>query len=230
MELPHVHYSLVQLFYFFGPKVVTALACGLIIGLERELKQKAAGLKTNVLICVGSMLFSSISVLVAATYADSGFFGDPARISAQVVSGIGFLGGGAIIQSRGNIIGLTTAASIWVVAAIGLLIGLGYHTLSVVISIITVLTLVFVTLISNRFFSASRSYAPKIVFTDPSGVIRTEILDLLSSRDLILRHSDFLIRDGKTILHVEYFGEPENHRLFISDLWKTEGMIEVKRG
>lgn len=118
-----------ELIAFFGPKIVFAFICGGIIGLERELKHKAAGIKTNMLICVGAAIYSSISVLIASLFSSESYFGDPGRISAQIVSGIGFLGGGAIIQARGTIVGLTTAASIWVVAAIGICVGLGYYSL-----------------------------------------------------------------------------------------------------
>jgi len=100
-----------------------ALAAGLggAIGLEREYRHKPAGLRTNMLIALGSALFAILSVEVGASA------GSPDRIAAQVVSGIGFLGAGAILRSGQNVHGLTTAATIWVNAAIGMAAGLGAY-------------------------------------------------------------------------------------------------------
>jgi putative Mg2+ transporter-C (MgtC) family protein len=98
---------------------------GGVIGLEREISGKQAGLRTNILICVGAALLSDISVKIGRL--DNGtVIGDPARIAAQIVTGVGFLGAGTILQSRGTVVGLTTAATLWVVAAIGIAIGAGY--------------------------------------------------------------------------------------------------------
>lgn len=99
---------------------------GGIIGVERELSGKPAGLRTNILICVGSALLMDLSVRIGMVNGTR--VGDPARIAAQVVSGIGFLGAGTIMQARGAVLGLTTAATIWVVAAIGLTVGAGAYS------------------------------------------------------------------------------------------------------
>ncbi len=99
--------------------LVLAVILGGAIGLERELQQKAAGLRTNILICAGAALFTELSLAMTAEY------GDPSRIAAQIVTGVGFLGAGAIIQGRGTVTGLTTAATMWLVAAIGMAVGFG---------------------------------------------------------------------------------------------------------
>jgi putative Mg2+ transporter-C (MgtC) family protein len=105
-------------------KLLLAFACGAAIGLERELSDKPAGLRTNMLICVGSTLITMLSLHVALTYSEAQrAIGDPTRIAGEMISGIGFLGAGAIIQARGSVHGLTTAATIWVMAGIGLAIG-----------------------------------------------------------------------------------------------------------
>jgi Uncharacterized membrane protein len=110
-----------------------ALAAGLggAIGLEREFRHKPAGLRTNMLIALGSALFSILSVELGAGA------GSPDRIAAQVVTGIGFLGAGAILRSGENVHGLTTAATIWVNAAIGMAAGLGSYTVAIVAAAIT---------------------------------------------------------------------------------------------
>ncbi len=104
-------------------KLVLAVALGGVVGLEREFSGHPAGLRTNILICLGATLLMHLSLRVGLV--DGVHVGDPGRIAAQVVSGIGFLGAGAILHTRGIIRGLTTAATIWVVAAVGLAIGAG---------------------------------------------------------------------------------------------------------
>lgn len=102
-------------------KLFLSILLGAVIGLEREVSDKAAGLRTNILICVGAALFTALSLK---------FSGDPARIAAQIVTGIGFLGAGAIMQEGDQVTGLTTAATIWTVAAIGMGVGYGHYTLA----------------------------------------------------------------------------------------------------
>src|SRR4051794_37763412 len=99
---PLLSWTFPQLIHYFGPGVIFSILCGGLIGLERELKSKPAGIKTNMLICLGSALYTSVSILI--TLMGPGgetMHGDPGRVAAQIVSGIGFLGGGTIIQSRG---------------------------------------------------------------------------------------------------------------------------------
>jgi len=106
--------------------IVLAVVLGAGIGLERELSGKAAGLRTNVLICLGAAIFTIISRQLGEGHVDS-----ITRIAAQVVTGVGFLGAGAIIQDRGGIYGLTTAATIWLVASIGMACGARFYSLAI---------------------------------------------------------------------------------------------------
>lgn len=99
-----------------------AVVCGGAIGMERELSGKPAGLRTNILICVGATLFTVLSMKLAAGR------GDPARVAAQILPGVGFIGAGTILHARGAVTGLTSAATIWVVAAIGMALGSGAYT------------------------------------------------------------------------------------------------------
>jgi len=117
-------------------RMVVAVLCGAVIGAEREWHGKPAGLRTNILICLGAAIFTLISVKVATEFSS-----DPARIAAQVVTGIGFLGAGAIIRGEGGIHGLTTAATIWLAAAIGMCCGAGYYFLAGTSTVITFLVL-----------------------------------------------------------------------------------------
>jgi putative Mg2+ transporter-C (MgtC) family protein len=107
-------------------KLSMAVVLGGAIGLEREVANKPAGLRTNILICIGAALITDVSVGIA-TAPNGTRVGDPARLAAQIVSGIGFIGAGTIMQARGTVTGLTSAATIWVVAAIGIAIGAGRY-------------------------------------------------------------------------------------------------------
>ncbi|HOA73840.1 MAG TPA: MgtC/SapB family protein [Phycisphaerae bacterium] len=117
--------------------VLTSLVPGWLIGIERRSRGKPVGIRTVTLICMGSAIFTLVSILISRKEGDA----DPGRIAAQVVSGIGFLGAGAILHSKNRVRGLTTAATIWVVAAIGVLIGAGYAFPAVIISIFVVVLL-----------------------------------------------------------------------------------------
>lgn len=110
-------------------KLAMAALLGGAIGLEREIAGKPAGLRTNILICMGAALFMHLSIVVGEigfSAPDGHPYGDVTRIAAQIVTGVGFIGAGTIMQSRGTIIGLTSAATIWMVAAIGAALGAGY--------------------------------------------------------------------------------------------------------
>jgi putative Mg2+ transporter-C (MgtC) family protein len=117
--------------------VILATILGGIIGLEREFHGKAAGLRTNLLICLGAAAFTIISKQMTAGTNDS-----MTRIAAQIVTGVGFLGAGAIIQDTGGIHGLTTAATIWLVASIGMACGAGLYRLAILVTIIAIFVLI----------------------------------------------------------------------------------------
>jgi putative Mg2+ transporter-C (MgtC) family protein len=121
-------------------RLALAVLLGGIVGVERELSGKPAGLRTNILICLGSALLMDLSITIGVLDGDVRV-GDPARIAAQVVSGIGFLGAGTIMQARGEVVGLTTAATIWVVAAIGLAVGAGHRAQAVAAALLVTLVL-----------------------------------------------------------------------------------------
>lgn len=112
-------------------QVLVSFVVGMLIGFDRERSGKAAGMRTQMLVCVGSTLLAAISVHLAENYnvSEPGVFrADPARLMAQIVSGIGFLGAGVIIKNGGNkVTGVTTAATIWITAAIGIGIGSGFY-------------------------------------------------------------------------------------------------------
>jgi hypothetical protein len=131
LALPHIGGNM-TLFMQDSLSLCVALVLGAVIGMERELSDKAAGLRTNILICVGSCLFMIVSKNFTGV-ADA----DPTRIAAQIVTGIGFIGAGAIMHEGEQVTGLTTAATIWVVAAIGMAAGVGDYSIGAFTTLMT---------------------------------------------------------------------------------------------
>jgi putative Mg2+ transporter-C (MgtC) family protein len=214
-----------------GPKLVVSLFCGGLIGLERELKNKSAGIKTNMLICVGSMLFTSISIMVAFDGAQGDMRpGDPGRIGAQIVSGIGFLGGGAILQSKENVVGLTTAASIWLVAAIGMLIGIGQLEVALFVSVLMVFVLVSVTLFENRFLERKRLFKISVHLREKTDdLTRAAIEGLMNNHDLSLEDYREAMGGSQPEVRLTYLGRNRDHSRLLLDLWKIPGILDVKQ-
>jgi putative Mg2+ transporter-C (MgtC) family protein len=120
-------------------KLVLAIALGGIIGLEREASQKPAGFRTNILVCVGSTMMMALAVLLVQS--KGGTADTLVRMAAGVITGIGFLGAGTIMQARGTIAGLTTASTLWLVAGLGLVIGAGYYVPALIFTAVTITTL-----------------------------------------------------------------------------------------
>jgi len=121
-------------------KLVLAIALGGLIGLEREASQKPAGFRTNILVCVGSALMMILSGLMLQGKSVNS--GDLLRVGAAVITGIGFIGAGTIIQARGMVAGLTTASTLWVVSGLGLVVGAGYYLLGMIFTALVLLVLV----------------------------------------------------------------------------------------
>ena len=122
-------------------RLIISFLLGAIVGTERQMRRREAGLRTFTLSCLGSTMAMLISIWIPQIYPNF-LNGDPGRIAAQVLTGIGFLGAGAIIQSRGSVYGLTTAACIWVVAVIGLAVGAGMFTAAIIVTALTVTILI----------------------------------------------------------------------------------------
>lgn len=169
-------------------KLVVATLCGGAVGLERELSGKPAGLRTNILICVGAALFMHLSIAVALVgKSDVGQpYGDTTRIAAQIVSGIGFLGAGAILHSRGAVVGLTTAATIWVVAAIGAAVGSGSYVEAVGTTVLVNLVLVGLRPVERWILSKRRTVTAVVrvvlgtPFEDLEPIFRSAGVNILS--------------------------------------------------
>jgi putative Mg2+ transporter-C (MgtC) family protein len=145
-------------------RLAVAGALGGAIGLERELRERGAGLRTHLVVCMGSALFT----LVGA-YAFTGPHVDPTRIAAQVVSGIGFLGAGAIIRQGLSVRGLTTAATLWLVAAIGMASGFGAYDAAIIATGLALLTLGPLRIVAFRGMRRFRPQVERLLVELPAG-------------------------------------------------------------
>ena len=145
-------------------RLTVAAALGGAIGLERELRERQAGLRTHLVVCVGSALFTLVSA-----YAFTSPRVDPTRIAAQIVSGIGFLGAGAIIRQGLSVRGLTTAATLWLVAAIGMASGAGYYDAAIIATLGALLTLGPLRIVAFRVTSRFRSQTERLLVEVPAG-------------------------------------------------------------
>ena len=134
--LSHIHANYESVF-----QIVLAIILGGMVGSERERYKKGAGLRTNILICLGSTLVTQVSIEMSKGYVGA----DPGRIAAQIVTGVGFLGAGTITHEKGSIRGLTTAATIWSVAGIGMAVGSCFYWEAVIATIGILVTLMYLT-------------------------------------------------------------------------------------
>ena len=154
---------------------------GFAIGFEREYTSKWAGIKTNMLVAIGSTLFTILSIYSFPKIAVTGAtmcVGDPSRVAAQILTGIGFIGGGTVLRHGVSVYGLTTAATLWMVASIGMAVGAGEIKLSILATLIVVLVLVFLRKFQYMFIKPNlKTFATiKVIFSSPDEYTQ-EIID-----------------------------------------------------
>lgn len=135
------------------PLIVSVILSGLI-GLERQIHRRSAGLRTHILVCLGSCLIMLTSLRIFDIYKNQASI-DPARIAAGVITGVGFLGAGAIINERGGVKGLTTAASLWIVSGLGLAVGCGFYGAAIITTFLTLIVLFFLRYVEGLILGKS---------------------------------------------------------------------------
>ena len=203
-------------------KIVLAMLIGGVIGAEREFRNKAAGFRTILLICVGATLFTMLSSRLA-----EGSDADSTRIAAQIVSGIGFLGAGVILRQQGHVVGLTTAAVIWLAAALGMAVGAEMYALSVVVTVLTMIIL----WIFPHFeawidqLQENRSYVVTLA-------INRDKFDML---DTIFRSSSLVIKghalhkSGENMICTWHtYGAPTTHNDIMNTLFNDPDVIQFE--
>ncbi len=136
-----------------GIRVLASLFLGFLLGFEREITGKFAGLRTHILVCLGSTVFTLLSIYGFKYIVIDGAIGinDPARIAAQIITGIGFIGAGTVMRHGTTVSGITTAATLWVAAAVGMACGCGMYYLATIVTIVTLVTLIAIRHFEKKF-------------------------------------------------------------------------------
>ncbi len=190
--MPELHFGEVLL------RVVLAGILGGAIGAEREIREREAGLRTHMLVSIGAALFTLVSAYGFSDFHFSNASGityDPTRIAAQVVTGIGFLGAGAIIRQGLSVRGLTTAASLWVVAAIGLATGAGYYSAALITTVVVLVSLWPLRILAFRLFERVRPGELRLEVELQPGESPSVLVDPLEKRGIAVR--SFEVEDAR---------------------------------
>ena len=208
-------------------KLLLATLLGGAIGFEREIAGKPAGLRTNILICVGAALFTHLSISIAQIgfTPDGRPYGDTTRITAQIVSGIGFLGAGAILHAHGAVVGLTTAATIWVVAAVGAAIGAGAYVEGVGTSVLIILVLVGLRPVERKLLNRRRKVNATIRVQRE---VRFDVIeDIIRACGLHIFSRRTYEHESDRAFELELIGTSKQIDLAIDDMRRRQDIVSV---
>lgn len=201
-----------------------ALVAGAAVGFERDRMEKPAGLRTMALVSLGAALFTMLSLLLA------GPTGDRGRIAAQIVTGVGFLGAGAIMRGPLGVSGLTTATTVWVVAAIGTVIGAGYGTPGLALSVAVALLLAGVARLERWLIGACDYRAVELRFDRDGGKTLVRIEDILDTYQIPPAGRRTVDAEaGISHLRLSYCNVHRHHREILSRLADVAGVREIRR-
>jgi putative Mg2+ transporter-C (MgtC) family protein len=204
-------------------KLLLAIGLGGLVGLEREASQKPAGLRTNTLICVSATMVMALSQIMLQGKAGTA---DALRIAAGVITGIGFIGAGTIIQARGHVHGLTTASTLWAVACLGLVIGAGYYILAAVFTAMILVTLIFLAKVETFYIKKYICHYHLKTALDPAVLANLKKLTL----HLSIRMGNFNLKREKDHQLVAFtLACPETkEEQFQESLMALDGILEMK--
>jgi putative Mg2+ transporter-C (MgtC) family protein len=203
--------------------LASALAGG-IIGAERESKSKPAGLRTMAMVSIGAAVFTMVSIELGLPS------GDRARIAAQVVTGIGFLGAGAILRGPQGVLGLTTAATIWVTAAVGMVIGAGFAGAGLLLGLGAVLILVLSDRVERRFLGPCSFGGVAVSFDGAGGKAIVKIEDILDEYQIPQSERRLEpMAEGTTRLHLHYCRAHRHHKEFLTRLASLPEVRAIER-
>lgn len=211
-------------------RLVLAALLGGLVGLERELAAKPAGLRTNMLICVGAAMFTELSLAIAllATGGGEALRADPARLAAQIIPGIGFIGAGAILHSRGRVTGLTTAATLWVVTAVGIAVGAGAYVEAMGTTAMVLFTLALVARF-ERVIKRKRSHRRYTAAVDP-GTDAFDRLQQALGREGMKVRMDSVEKDGDDVsLKFRVTGPAGHHDDLVKHMMDDAGVRRFTR-
>ncbi|QTV05548.1 MgtC/SapB family protein [Faecalibacter bovis] len=203
-------------------KIILSLFAGLLLGIEREVKDKSAGFKTITIICLGSTLFTILSFKIGAGDSE-----DATRIASYVVSGIGFLGAGVIFKDGVNVNGLTTAGIIWISAAIGMSFGFGEYLIGIVFLICSFLIIFFGNLISKNFISKTSFKIISIKFNRDNYDFKNHIINDLSEFCLTVNSRSITVNENDITCIIEITYKVNNLELIENYLVTNDKIIEM---
>jgi len=208
--------------------LISAIICGALIGWERQSKGKAAGLKTNTLICLGACMYMMIGTFVSLP----GVAGsDPSRIGAQVVSGVGFLGAGTIIRGRASVQGLTTAATIWVAAAVGVFCGAGYAVEALLCTFALLVVLRGLGRLEAAVLGPCSFKTVEIHVKSEDERSQSLVGGLFEAHLRGHRQSLMWVSEGPDrVLRAPLCRQHLSHRSFLNDVWRLPGVTTVRYG
>jgi putative Mg2+ transporter-C (MgtC) family protein len=212
-------------------RVALAAALGAILGLERELREREAGLRTHLLVSVGSALFTIVSAYGFREFLVSNASvvrADPTRIAAQIVTGIGFLGAGAIIRQGLSVRGLTTAATLWVVAAIGMAAGAGYYSAAVITTVVALAALWPLRALAFRVVRRFRGETELLLVQLPAGQSPAGVIDAVEP---VARLESIEVRqegDRRTLELALELKRPEQMQELVPRVAEVENVLEVR--
>jgi putative Mg2+ transporter-C (MgtC) family protein len=209
-------------------RLVVAAGLGGAIGFERELRERQAGLRTHLVVCVGSALFTLVSA-----YGFEDFFTatgtriDPTRIAAQIVSGIGFLGAGAIIRQGLSVRGLTTAATLWLVAAIGMAAGAGFYDAAGITTVGALLTLGPLRIVAYRLTRRFRDETERLLVEIPAGGSAAPLIDAVERYGRVVSLEVSQEGDRRTVgIDVAIHGRQSSPQV-VAAVAEIDGVLEV---
>lgn len=205
---------------------MAAVLCGALIGWERQRAQKPAGMRTLILICLGAAIFTQASILIVG----AGLVGDRSRIAAQVVSGIGFLGAGAIIRERGLLIGVTTAAGIWATAAVGVVLGSGHVAAGLVFTLLILATLAAARWFDRVVMGPCRYETLHLIFDAEDGKTRFHIQSVLDDHEHDLEVVFQEPENARQEVAIRFCDAHRDHRAFLRSLIRIPGILHASRG
>ena len=213
-------------------RVAVAAALGGAVGLERELREREAGFRTHMLVSVGSALFTLVSAYGFHEFLVGGgnvIRADPTRIAAQIVTGIGFLGAGAIIRQGFSVRGLTTAATLWVVAAIGMASGAGYYSAAVITTALVLISLWPLRILAFRTMRRFRPETERLLAQLPAGESPSPLIERLealggSLQSLEVGHE----ADRRTVLMDVTLPPKADPPAIVADLSELEQVLEIR--
>lgn len=203
--------------------MLVAVLCGAIVGIERDRKEKPVGFRTLTLVSLGSAVFTMISITLGEKH------GNPFAMAGQIVSGIGFLGAGVILRGRFGVSGLTSAATIWVMAAAGIVIGAGYAGAGLALSVLILMVITTIAAFEQQYIGRCEYWTCRITYDPRGGKTSVQVDEILDEFEVRPRDRRVSIAADCEELHVRYCHLHRSHREFLTRIAEMPAVKEILR-